>query len=179
MLESSAALCVYFVRRRRVYEVYRQALQVHMAPAGVAANLSFEERYAHLIDPNRKWYNNRRCECLLFGTSGDSQCNRLIILNAWLVLMYVRSVIKVLSDTVQQTFFSLITSTANGFDNSLMNSFQSLNQWNDYFHHPTGGKLGVLNAIQVHSIVPCPASSNPLCLSEHWVARLLPSRAIF
>ena len=29
--------------------------------------------FAHLIDPNRKWYNNRR----------------LIILNAWIVLLYV------------------------------------------------------------------------------------------
>lgn len=32
-----------------------------------------------------------------------------------------------------------------------MNSFQSLTLWNDYFGSPSGGKLGLLNAIQVSS----------------------------
>lgn len=54
---------------------------------------------------------------------------RLISLHAWIVLM-------------------LITSSMNGFDGSLMNSFQSLDQWENYFHKPEGGKLGLLNAIQ-------------------------------
>ncbi|KAH9919814.1 hexose transporter [Fomitopsis serialis] len=69
--------------------------------------------FAHLLNPNRKWYNNRR----------------LITLHAWLVLL-------------------LITSSGNGFDGSLMNSFQSLDQWKDYFNNPQGSKLGLLNAIQ-------------------------------
>ncbi|KAF8887531.1 general substrate transporter [Infundibulicybe gibba] len=67
----------------------------------------------HLIDPRRKWYNNRR----------------IITLNAWIVLL-------------------LITSSTNGYDGSMMNGLQSLAQWEDYFHNPTGGKLGLLNAIQ-------------------------------
>ena len=32
-----------------------------------------------------------------------------------------------------------------------MNSFQSMPQWENYFGTPTGGKLGILNAIQVSS----------------------------
>ncbi|KZT65322.1 general substrate transporter [Daedalea quercina L-15889] len=54
---------------------------------------------------------------------------RLIFLHLWILLL-------------------LITSSTNGFDNSLMNSFQSMPQWEDYFGSPTGGKLGILNAIQ-------------------------------
>ncbi|KAF9014277.1 hexose transporter [Cyathus striatus] len=69
--------------------------------------------YAHLIDPNRKWYNNRR----------------LMALNAWILLL-------------------VITSSTNGYDGSMMNGLQSLPQWKDYFGSPSGGKLGLLNAIQ-------------------------------
>ncbi|PCH35315.1 general substrate transporter [Wolfiporia cocos MD-104 SS10] len=69
--------------------------------------------YEQLLDPNRKWYNNRR----------------LISLHAWVVLL-------------------LITASTNGFDGSLMNSFQSLKQWEDYFDNPHGSMLGLLNAIQ-------------------------------
>ncbi|KAH9939461.1 general substrate transporter [Amylocystis lapponica] len=54
---------------------------------------------------------------------------RMIMLHVWILLL-------------------IITSSTNGFDNSLMNSFQSLSQWKDYFNHPEGGKLGILNAIQ-------------------------------
>lgn len=59
----------------------------------------------------------------------------------------------------------LITSYANGcvltlrvieskpmsylrFDGSMMNSLQSVSNWQDYFGHPVGGKLGLFNAIQ-------------------------------
>ncbi|KAJ7660504.1 general substrate transporter [Mycena rosella] len=69
--------------------------------------------YTRLMDPNRKWYNNRR----------------LIALNAWIVLL-------------------LITSSTNGYDGSMMNGLQFLTQWEEYFDHPTKGKLGLLNAIQ-------------------------------
>jgi len=55
---------------------------------------------------------------------------RLIALNGWILLL-------------------LITSSTNGYDGSMMNGLQSLTQWDKYFHHPTGSKLGLLNAIQV------------------------------
>ncbi|KAK7676718.1 hypothetical protein QCA50_020294 [Cerrena zonata] len=84
-----------------------------MGAGAVATGGSSTEGYAHLIDPNRKWYNNRR----------------IITLHAWIVLL-------------------LITSSTNGFDGSLLNSFQSLPTWQSYFNNPTGGRLGLLNAIQ-------------------------------
>ena len=37
----------------------------------------------------------------------------------------------------------------NGFDGSMMNALQSLDQWEDCFNHPAGRTLGLLNAIQV------------------------------
>ena len=37
-----------------------------------------------------------------------------------------------------------------------MNSFQSLKLWNSYFGNPHGGKLGLLNAIQVRFRYPPP-----------------------
>ncbi|KAI0699884.1 general substrate transporter [Cerioporus squamosus] len=42
----------------------------------------------------------------------------------------------------------LITSTTNGYDGSMMNGLQSLPQWNQAFNFPSGGKLGLLSAIQ-------------------------------
>ncbi|KAJ7275720.1 hexose transporter [Mycena rebaudengoi] len=54
---------------------------------------------------------------------------RLIALNGWIVLL-------------------LITSSTNGYDGSMMNGLQSLTQWEDYFHKPRGGTLGLFNAIQ-------------------------------
>ncbi|KAJ7676395.1 general substrate transporter [Mycena rosella] len=69
--------------------------------------------YTNLIDPNRKWYNNRR----------------LIALNGWIFLL-------------------LITSSASGYDGSMMNGLQSLPQWETYFNFPTKGKLGLLSSIQ-------------------------------
>ncbi|KAF9456247.1 general substrate transporter [Collybia nuda] len=54
---------------------------------------------------------------------------RIVLLNIWIALL-------------------LITSSTNGFDGSMMNGLQTLDQWNSAFHTPTGGKLGLLNAIQ-------------------------------
>lgn len=42
----------------------------------------------------------------------------------------------------------LITSANNGFDSSMMNSLQTIDTWQNYFHHPHGGTLGLFNAIQ-------------------------------
>jgi MFS family permease len=55
---------------------------------------------------------------------------RLIALNGWIVLF-------------------LITSSTNGYDGSMMNGLQSLDQWNRAFNYPNGSKLGLLSAIQV------------------------------
>lgn len=48
---------------------------------------------------------------------------------------------------------SLITSSNNGYDGSMMNGLQTLPQWKDYFHAPSGSMLGLLNAIQVYSLL--------------------------
>ncbi|KAJ8081528.1 hypothetical protein PM082_007373 [Marasmius tenuissimus] len=80
---------------------------------GAVASAGNNAGFAHLVDPNRKWYNNKR----------------LIILNAWIVLF-------------------LITSSTNGYDGSMMNGLQSLDQWQDDFNRPSDSMLGLLNAIQ-------------------------------
>jgi hypothetical protein len=59
---------------------------------------------------------------------------RIIILNAWIALL-------------------LITSSTNGYDGSMMNGLQALDQWKNAFGNPQGSKLGLLNAIQVGSIM--------------------------
>ncbi|KAI5887242.1 general substrate transporter [Schizophyllum commune H4-8] len=81
--------------------------------AGAAVAGVSSSGFAHLIDPNKKWWNNRR----LFN---------LTIL----------------------TVLLLITSSTNGYDGSVMNAFQSVDQWKEYFGHPQGSRLGLLNAIQ-------------------------------
>ncbi|KIV94782.1 hypothetical protein PV10_02514 [Exophiala mesophila] len=43
--------------------------------------------------------------------------------------------------------FVVLTSATNGYDGSMMNGLQTLDPWKDYFHHPRGGKIGILNAI--------------------------------
>ncbi|KAA1470430.1 hexose transporter [Dentipellis sp. KUC8613] len=55
--------------------------------------------------------------------------SRLVLLNFWIGLL-------------------LLTSSANGYDGSMMNGLQSVKQWKEAFNYPTGGKLGLLNAIQ-------------------------------
>ncbi|TCD62432.1 hypothetical protein EIP91_006893 [Steccherinum ochraceum] len=69
--------------------------------------------YHQFIDPNKKWWKNRR----------------LVTLNLWILLL-------------------LVTSTANGYDGSMMNGLQLLQQWESAFNYPSGSKLGLLGAIQ-------------------------------
>jgi len=69
--------------------------------------------YVNLVEQGRPWWRN----------------SRLIILNAWILVL-------------------LITSSTNGFDASMMNGLQSLTQWQEDFHYPSGGRLGLLSAIQ-------------------------------
>ncbi|KAF1849075.1 general substrate transporter [Cucurbitaria berberidis CBS 394.84] len=42
----------------------------------------------------------------------------------------------------------LLSSAVAGYDGSLMNGIQSLTQWKEYFGHPTGALLGLVNAAQ-------------------------------
>lgn len=49
--------------------------------------------------------------------------------------------------------FLLITSMSNGYDGSMMNGLQTLENWREYFGNPTGGTLGLFNAIQVSRTV--------------------------
>ncbi|KAL0934333.1 sugar transporter [Colletotrichum truncatum] len=51
----------------------------------------------------------------------------------------------------------LLSSSVAGYDGSLMNGLQSLQQWRDYFGNPTGAKLGVVNAAQsIGSVLALP-----------------------
>ncbi|CAE6461235.1 unnamed protein product, partial [Rhizoctonia solani] len=43
---------------------------------------------------------------------------------------------------------ALITSSANGFDSSMMNGLQIVPDWQYYFGNPSGSTLGMVNAIQ-------------------------------
>ncbi|CAE6498965.1 unnamed protein product, partial [Rhizoctonia solani] len=43
---------------------------------------------------------------------------------------------------------ALITSSANGFDSSMMNGLQIVPDWQGYFGNPSGSTLGMVNAIQ-------------------------------
>ncbi|KAJ9126147.1 hypothetical protein QFC24_002420 [Naganishia onofrii] len=45
-------------------------------------------------------------------------------------------------------FLALITSMTNGYDGSMMNGLQTLEQWRAYFGKPEGSLLGIFNAIQ-------------------------------
>lgn len=42
---------------------------------------------------------------------------------------------------------------SNGYDGSMMNGLQTLENWSNYFGNPTGGTLGLFNAIQVSLVL--------------------------
>jgi sugar porter (SP) family MFS transporter len=53
--------------------------------------------------------------------------------------------------------FAVLTSATNGYDGSMMNGLQALDQWVDSFHDPSPAARGLLNAIMsVGSIVALP-----------------------
>lgn len=53
--------------------------------------------------------------------------------------------------------FVVITSATNGYDGSMVNGLQSLQVWQDYFHHPTGSLLGLFACIMsIGSLVALP-----------------------
>lgn len=50
-------------------------------------------------------------------------------------------------------------STINGYDGSLLNGLQTLEQWRSYFNHPSGDKLGLFTSIQaIGSVCALPFS---------------------
>ncbi|OAL30003.1 hypothetical protein AYO22_01909 [Fonsecaea multimorphosa] len=52
---------------------------------------------------------------------------------------------------------AILSSATNGYDGSMMNGLQTLIYWQNYFNHPEGATLGLLNAIQsVGSICSLP-----------------------
>ncbi|KAG9236873.1 MFS sugar transporter-like protein [Amylocarpus encephaloides] len=53
--------------------------------------------------------------------------------------------------------FVVLTSATNGYDSSMMNGLQSLEQWRDYYNSPSPSQLGLLNCIwPVGSLVALP-----------------------
>jgi len=74
-------------------------------------------------------------------------------------------------------FFSLITSSTNGYDGSMMNGLQSLTQWTGYFNNPSGGRLGLLNAIQACFLCLLQTRNDDMVLirtSVVWLPTLFP-----
>ncbi|GLB40429.1 putative sugar (and other) transporter [Lyophyllum shimeji] len=53
----------------------------------------------------------------------------ILLLNLWLIL-------------------PLLSSVVNGLDSSLVNGLQIIPAWQDYYHHPTGKTLGLINSAQ-------------------------------
>ena len=72
-------------------------------------------------------------------------------LDGWIVLWCALSASMFPHPSLLTFDDSLLTSSYNGFDGSLINSLQSMDTWEDYFNHPQGGLLGLLNAIQVRT----------------------------
>ncbi|KAJ5267598.1 hypothetical protein N7478_010406 [Penicillium angulare] len=51
----------------------------------------------------------------------------------------------------------LLSSSVAGYDGSLMNALQSIDEWKEYFGNPTGSVLGVVNAAQsIGSVISLP-----------------------
>jgi hypothetical protein len=60
---------------------------------GTVATDPGQAAYVHLLDPRKKWYNNRRCVPMYVSQSFADGWTfvRLIALNAWIVLLQVLS----------------------------------------------------------------------------------------
>ena len=58
---------------------------------------------------------------------------------------------------------ALLTQIASGFDASMLNGMQSLNQWTDYFGHPTGARLGAMTVGPVGGTLISILVSSQLC----------------
>jgi hypothetical protein len=60
----------------------------------------------------------------------------------------------------------------------MMNGLQSLPYWKEYFGNPTGGKLGLLNAIQVRPIALSRTLYSDILFPEYWLLGSLPVRTL-
>jgi hypothetical protein len=78
--------------------------------------------------------------------AGDLLKINLVIVSCW--SMAAR-------DGADLQMFLLITSMSNGYDGSMMNGLQTLENWREFFNNPTGGTLGLFNAIQVSFMLDC------------------------
>ena len=155
--------CAIAAKPKRRPLLRYSVLENTMGAGGTSPAAVQEPSLAHLIDPTRKWYNNRR-----YAPSPVAHCRihtprRLIALNAWIVLLYVWKNPHLSSDSLTSTD-SLITSSTTGYDGSMMNGLQSLTQWESAFNYPSGGNLGLLNAIQVSFLTIY--SSSPLTIAD-------------
>ncbi|KAH8114715.1 hexose transporter [Phellopilus nigrolimitatus] len=103
--------------------------------AGAVVTSSDKGGWAELANPNRKFYNNWR--------RVHTPCKRGKHIHC--IQTYLPQCMDL---PVVRIHYFLITSSTNGFDGSMMNGLQSLTQWQEDFNHPTGGMLGLLNAIQ-------------------------------
>jgi sugar porter (SP) family MFS transporter len=52
-------------------------------------------------------------------------------------------------------FISMLASTNNGYDGSMLNGLQSMETWRDYFNHPTGQHLGTLSNGMLFGGIAC------------------------
>ena len=78
--------------------------------------------------------------------AGDLLKINLVIVSCWIMAA---------KDGADLQMFLLITSMSNGYDGSMMNGLQTLENWREFFNNPTGGTLGLFNAIQVSFMSNC------------------------
>lgn len=66
-------------------------------------------------------------------------------------------------------FGALLTQITNGYDGGMINNMQSIDQWQTYFDHPTGGRLGTMsNGLTIGTLCAVPFMS---VLSENFGRR--------
>ena len=72
---------------------------------------------------------------------------------------------------------ALLTQIASGFDASMLNGMQSLNQWTEYFGHPAGARLGAMTVGPVGgTLISIVVSSNAKFISLTLRPNLVSSR---
>lgn len=65
--------------------------------------------------------------------------------------MYVLRYLRCPTNSPSTDCGRLVTASSSGYDGSIVNSLQSMYQWEDYFGAPEGSALGVFNAVPVRS----------------------------
>lgn len=80
--------------------------------------------FSHSVSPPQFNYSS-----LVNETRPWWKIRRLVVLNVWISIL-------------------LITSSTNGFDASMINGLQSVDEWKQYFDYPSGSRLGLIASIQ-------------------------------